>query len=380
MKNKLEKQNMENQMRAAADWEPLARGILQEPRLFQIGFVGICEGAGATTVAAAAAAAIGRQHGRTVFAEGQRPQPGRMRTLDYLGLEQVLKKGKLPIYQDVNWQIAGFGGQARDDFGDGGRQGRGVNRRRTDESPRGGFADSDRQGRGGSFEKYGGRARDDFGDGGRQGRGVNRRRTDESPRGGFADSDRQGRGGSFEKFGGWARDGFENCGRLACGAACEGTGGAVSRDAAALTPAGGIWILDEPPQAQWQRCDVLVCVVDPLPARVLAGLARHHRLRAEQKERESRGEHSLLWVMNKENPAVDRRELERFLKIRFDAALPLLPTEFFYQAAYQEMPWIRSLYAKETLFQKRDARTDDFRDTIETLSSAIFSRLPQFVI
>ena len=140
MKNKLEKQNMENQMRDAADWEPLARGILQEPRLFQIGFVGICEGAGATTVAAAAAAVIGRQHGRTVFAEGQRPQPGRMRTLDYLGLEQVLKKGKLPIYQDVNWQIAGFGGRARDDFGDGGRQGRGVNRRRTDESPRGGFA------------------------------------------------------------------------------------------------------------------------------------------------------------------------------------------------------------------------------------------------
>ena len=334
MKNKLEKQNMENQMRAAADWEPLARGILREPRLFQIGFVGICEGAGATTVAAAAAAAIGRQHGRTVFAEGQRPQPDRMRTLDYLGLEQVLKKGKLPIYQDVNWQIAGFGGRARDDFGDGGRQGRGVNRRRTDESPRGGFADSDRQGRGDSFEKFGGRA----------------------------------------------RDGFENCGRLACGAACEGTGGVVSRDAAALTPAGGIWILDEPPQAQWQRCDVLVCVVDPLPARVLAGLAQHHCLRAEQKERESRGEHSLLWVMNKENPAVDRRELERFLKIRFDAALPLLPTEFFYQAAYQEIPWIRSLYAKETLFQKRDARTDDFRDTIETLSSAIFSRLPQFVI
>ena len=311
MKNKLEKQNMENQMRAAADWEPLARGILREPRLFQIGFVGICEGAGATTVAAAAAAVIGRQHGRTVFAEGQRPQPGRMRTLDYLGLEQVLKKGKLPIYQDVNWQIAGFGGRARGDFGDGGRQGRGVNRRRTDESPRGGFADSDRQGR---------------------------------------------------------------------GAACEGTGGVVSRDAAALTPAGGSWILDEPPQAQWQRCDVLVCVVDPLPARVLAGLAQHHCLRAEQKERESRGEHSLLWVMNKENPAVDRRELERFLKIRFDAALPLLPTEFFYQAAYQEIPWIRSLYAKETLFQKRDARTDDFRDAIETLSSAIFSRLPQFVI
>lgn len=334
MKNKLEKQNMENQMRAAADWEPLARGILREPRLFQIGFVGICEGAGATTVAAAAAAAIGRQHGRTVFAEGQRPQSGRMRTLDYLGLEQVLKKGKLPIYQDVNWQIAGFGGRARDDFGDGGRQRRGVNRRRTDELPRGGFADSDRQGRGGSFEKFGGRA----------------------------------------------RDGFENCGRLACGTACEGTRGAVSRDAAALTPAGGIWILDEPPQAQWQRCDVLVCVVDPLPARVLAGLARHHYLRAEQKERESRGEHSLLWVMNKENPAVDRRELERFLKIRFDAALPLLPTEFFYQAAYQEIPWIRSLYAKETLFQKRDARTDDFRDAIETLSSAIFSRLPQFVI
>ena len=346
MKNKLEKQNMENQMRAAADWEPLARGILREPRLFQIGFVGICEGAGATTVAAAAAAAIGRQHGCTVFAEGQRPQSGRMRALDYLGLEQVLKKGKLPIYQDVNWQIAGFGGRARDGgFTDSGRQARSVNPRRTDEPPRGDFVNCNRLARGGGFEKFSGLACDGIGDGGRQGRGD------------FADSGRQWRG-----------------------ATCEGTGGAVSRDAAALTPAGGIWILDEPPQAQWQRCDVLVCVVDPLPARVLAGLARHHCLRAEQKERESRGEHSLLWVMNKENPAVDRRELERFLKIRFDAALPLLSTEFFYQAAYQEMPWIRSLYAKETLFQKRDAKTDDFRDAIETLSSAIFSRLPQFVI
>ena len=46
MKNKLEKKHMENQMRVAADWEPLARGILREPRLFQFGFVGICEGAG----------------------------------------------------------------------------------------------------------------------------------------------------------------------------------------------------------------------------------------------------------------------------------------------------------------------------------------------
>ena len=105
MKSKLEKQNMENQMRDAADWEPLARGFLLARGRFQLGFGGICVGAGVRTGAAAAAAAIGRQHGRTVFAEGQRPQPGRMRTLDYLGLEQVLKKGKLPIYQDVNWQI-----------------------------------------------------------------------------------------------------------------------------------------------------------------------------------------------------------------------------------------------------------------------------------
>ena len=84
--------------------------------------------------------------------------------------------------------------------------------------------------------------------------------------------------------------------------------------------------------------------------------------------------------MNKENPAVDRRELERFLKIRFDAALPLLPLEFFYQAAYPEMPCIRSLHAKDTLFQKRDARTDDFHDTPQPHSTAIFYRFPTFDI
>ena len=63
MKNK-----KENQMTGGADWEPLANGIMQEPRLFQIGFVGIADEVGTTTAAAATAVTIGRQRGRAVFA------------------------------------------------------------------------------------------------------------------------------------------------------------------------------------------------------------------------------------------------------------------------------------------------------------------------
>ena len=69
MKNK-----KENQMTGGADWEPLATGIMQEPRLFQIGFVGIADEVGTTTAAAAAAVTIGRQRGRAAFAEGEPPR------------------------------------------------------------------------------------------------------------------------------------------------------------------------------------------------------------------------------------------------------------------------------------------------------------------
>ena len=167
MKNK-----KENQMTGGADWEPLANGIMQEPRLFQIGFVGIADEVGTTTAAAATAVTIGRQRGRAVFAEGECPREGKPRTLDYLGLRTVLQKDRPPLYQDVNWQLAKL------------------------ETPQ---------------------------------------QLDDIPR------------------------------------------QAPVYQTAFATP-GGILILDRPPQEKWKECDVLVCVVDPLPARVLAGLARHHQL------------------------------------------------------------------------------------------------------
>ena len=228
----------ENQMTGGADWEPLATGIMQEPRLFQIGFVGIADEVGTTTAAAAAAVTIGRQRGRAAFAEGERPREGKPRTLDYLGLRTVLKKDRPPLYQDVNWQLA------------------------KSETPQ-------------SLD------------------GIPRQ--------------------------------------------------APVYQTAFATP-GGILILDRPPQEKWKECDVLV------------------------------------WVMNKANPAVDKRELERFLRIRFDVTLPLLPAEFFYQAAYQDLPWMRSLYADGKIFRKQNQRTVDFCESLDRLVSSIFSALPQIAI
>ena len=80
MKNK-----KENQMTGGADWEPLANGIMQEPRLFQIGFVGIADEVGTATAAAATAVTIGRQRGRArgrVSAGGKTANAGLSRFAD----------------------------------------------------------------------------------------------------------------------------------------------------------------------------------------------------------------------------------------------------------------------------------------------------------
>lgn len=145
-------------------------------------------------------------------------------------------------------------------------------------------------------------------------------------------------------------------------------------------PAGSYVIVDQPPQLQWPACDVLVCVIDPLPSRILAGLGRYRLLREEENQRLLRREKSLLWVQNKANVAADVQEAERFLKLRFDVALPLLPQEFFYEAEYQQRPWLAKLYERSAFSPHANSEAETFRLAVENLASAIFAVLPQFAI
>ena len=75
--------------------------------------------------------------------------------------------------------------------------------------------------------------------------------------------------------------------------------------------------------------DRIICVVDPLPSRLLASAERIGRVRAA----EARG-NPVFWVVNKMNAGVNRRELFRFLALKDPVFLPALPAETLYAAEY----------------------------------------------
>ena len=75
--------------------------------------------------------------------------------------------------------------------------------------------------------------------------------------------------------------------------------------------------------------DILICVIDPLPSRLLAG----ESFIEEIKKLEANGK-KLVWVINKYNAGINKRELAGFLRLRETAQFPLIPGELIYGAEY----------------------------------------------
>ncbi|MCL2492822.1 MAG: hypothetical protein FWF33_02120 [Clostridiales bacterium] len=73
----------------------------------------------------------------------------------------------------------------------------------------------------------------------------------------------------------------------------------------------------------------IVCIVDPLPSRLLASPERIGYIRAA----EARG-NPVVWVVNKMNAGVNRKELFRFLALKDPVFLPALPAETLYTTEY----------------------------------------------
>jgi len=73
--------------------------------------------------------------------------------------------------------------------------------------------------------------------------------------------------------------------------------------------------------------DLIVCVVDPLPSRIMAGLETFRRIKEQTLV-------PVIWVMNRSSSAVSRREVETFLRTKFTHAIPLIPAEIFYKAEF----------------------------------------------
>ena len=114
---------------------------------------------------------------------------------------------------------------------------------------------------------------------------------------------------------------------------------------------GRYMIVDNPRPESLLEADLVICVVDPLPSRIRSGLQQLEALR-ENKIRFGKRFSPLLnlpspilWVLNKDNPQISHRELERSLNIKFDFAVPLLSPEIFYKAEYSSVPIFQMLEA-----------------------------------
>ena len=84
-------------------------------------------------------------------------------------------------------------------------------------------------------------------------------------------------------------------------------------------------IIDNP--ADCEDVDLVICVVDPLPSRIMAGLETFRRLKEQTII-------PVIWLLNKNCPPVSRRQVETFLRTRFTHVMPMIPAEIFYRAEY----------------------------------------------
>lgn len=129
---------------------------------------------------------------------------------------------------------------------------------------------------------------------------------------------------------------------------------------------GHYMIVDNPrPESLWEA-DVVICVVDPLPSRLRSEIRQLEALRDNQIRFGKRFSPllnlptSVLWVLNKDNPQVKHRELERSLNIKFDFAVPLLSTEIFYKAEYSSVPIFQMVEADARLYPSGCAACSEF--------------------
>lgn len=109
-------------------------------------------------------------------------------------------------------------------------------------------------------------------------------------------------------------------------------------------------IVDSP--GDIEDMDVIVCVVDPLPSRIMAGLETFRQIKEQSLV-------PVIWVMNKAGSAAGRREVETFLRIRFAHSIPLIEAEKFYRAEFS---------CTQPVFEQGMAGTEDaFRRLAEEI-------------
>ena len=82
----------------------------------------------------------------------------------------------------------------------------------------------------------------------------------------------------------------------------------------------GIYLID---------MDFVIFVIDPMPSGMIAG----YPLLREAKRLEFKGKKT-IWVLNKINAGINKRDMHAFLKLKTHYKIPMMPSELFYSAEY----------------------------------------------
>lgn len=130
---------------------------------------------------------------------------------------------------------------------------------------------------------------------------------------------------------------------------------ALSADRAALRQfAGKMVIVDSPSFHCLKQYDLVVAVMDPLPSKVFAGAERYENLRKMQLDGMS-----VLWVVNRNNTAVNQKKLKRFFHLSEFFSVPLIEKPIFYEAQYSQ-----ALPIELIMVQNLQAEMEDLAESI----------------
>ena len=113
------------------------------------------------------------------------------------------------------------------------------------------------------------------------------------------------------------------------------------------------YIIYDSPE-DYKNCDLIICVIDSLPSKVLASTKKVKHLK-------QYFENKTIWVLNR-NVISNIRSVEKYLGIKFDFLIPMEEQKSFYKAEH---------FGKA--LQKSNFMDDDVWKTIESIAKYIVS-------
>ena len=105
----------------------------------------------------------------------------------------------------------------------------------------------------------------------------------------------------------------------------------------------------------YEDMDVIICVIDPMPSKLLSYNNIISKVKALQL-----GGYRVIWIINKMNYGINKRELKEYLRIREHYEIPLMEGALFYRAEYN----CRIPFNSQEIREKTKVEFDEIIKTI----------------